>query len=324
MVSNATFLSKPVMPLNPGPVGIIGARGSGKTALADFIAIGAGAFSLHSNRLSLIDRAREHLAGTRVDLGWGDETGSGTSIDDLGRFGDASDPYVRYLSQQFVDRLCSAEGMTDELVAEQDHLRALYAPLTARIEAESGSARKLAFIVRRRVDVEQGGEWGEQPLDLRKGSTLRRGTLAELATRLLLPAWSAGTPELVTQALAQFRESYDNALTECCPYNLRDPGEAAKVRQWAGQISAWLYGTSHIEIAYGVQYEGTDVERLSPGTRGIVLLLLYLAIDLDDSRPLLIDQPEGEPRSEINLRRISRPLPKRQATAPDHHRHAQR
>jgi predicted ATP-dependent endonuclease of OLD family len=34
------------------------------------------------------------------------------------------------------------------------------------------------------------------------------------------------------------------------------------------------------------------VEKLSPGTRGIVLLLLYLAIDRIDRRPLLIDQPE--------------------------------
>ncbi|WP_374436762.1 TrlF family AAA-like ATPase [Tabrizicola sp.] len=588
IVSNTTFLSVPSVPLNPGLVGIIGARGSGKTALADFIAVGARAFSLHSNRLSFIDRAREHLGGTRIDLGWGDKAESGAAIDDLGSFADASDPLVRYLSQQFVDRLCSAEGMTDELleeiqrvifmahpteerqgaanfaelldlragtartarahyedelrkltaeftveqekaasesslrkqltglqeairksqadrlalvaksggsqerlhayttvanalqarrsqfeqlerrktalenlaaevslyktrwvhdqyrqlqqrhqaaqipadlwprfmlrfagdvdgtvleqqrtnlqalsellgtspappttpetsvlpagadlaqqtvsvlaaetkrlenligvdrqashaltqlnskiaadegraaslarqiesaskaparieeirrdrvnayqkvfealVAEQDELRALYAPLTARIEAESGSARKLAFIVRRRVDCEQWGEWGERLLDLRKGSTFRRGTLAELASRLLLPAWSDGTPALVTQALAQFRESYDNALIECCPHNLRDPADAAKVRQWAGQISAWLYGTSHIDIAYGVQYEGTDVERLSPGTRGIVLLLLYLAIDLDDSRPLLIDQPEEnlDPRS---------------------------
>ena len=42
----------------------------------------------------------------------------------------------------------------------------------------------------------------------------------------------------------------------------------------------------------GVQYEGVDIEQLSPGTRGIVLLLLYLAIDRDDDRPLIIDQPE--------------------------------
>src|SRR3546814_21091438 len=31
---------------------------------------------------------------------------------------------------------------------------------------------------------------------------------------------------------------------------------------------------------------------LAPGTRGIVLLLLYLGLDDKDDRPLLIDQPE--------------------------------
>jgi predicted ATPase len=45
-------------------------------------------------------------------------------------------------------------------------------------------------------------------------------------------------------------------------------------------------------FAYGVQYEAVDIERLSPGTRGIVILLLYLAIDREDDRPLIIDQPE--------------------------------
>ena len=43
-----------------------------------------------------------------------------------------------------------------------------------------------------------------------------------------------------------------------------------------------------------VQYEGVDIERLSPGTRGIVLLLLYLAIDREDDSPLIIDQPEED------------------------------
>jgi predicted ATPase len=35
-----------------------------------------------------------------------------------------------------------------------------------------------------------------------------------------------------------------------------------------------------------------DIERLSPGARGIVLLLLYLATDREDDRPRIIDQPE--------------------------------
>lgn len=33
-------------------------------------------------------------------------------------------------------------------------------------------------------------------------------------------------------------------------------------------------------------------DKLSPGTRGIVLLLLYLDLDDTDDRPLIIDQPE--------------------------------
>ena len=172
-------------------------------------------------------------------------------------------------------------------------------PRATRIEAESGSARNLSFEVRRRVDIDAWARKGEALLDLRKGSKLRTGTLADLARASLLPAWSTGTAEEVSTALAAFREAHDPAIIQCCPYDRRNPAEAADYRQWAGDVSAWLYGTDHIQIAYGIQYDGTDVERLSPGTRGIVLLLLYLAIDTDDDRPLIIDQPEEnlDPRS---------------------------
>ena len=54
----------------------------------------------------------------------------------------------------------------------------------------------------------------------------------------------------------------------------------------------WLYSTDHIAIRYSVDYDGVDIRKLSPGTRGIVLLLLYLALDDADDRPLIIDQPE--------------------------------
>src|SRR3546814_11266329 len=55
---------------------------------------------------------------------------------------------------------------------------------------------------------------------------------------------------------------------------------------------SWLFSTDHIEIRYGIEYDGVDIRKLSPGTRGIVLLLLYLGLDDKDDRPLLIDQPE--------------------------------
>jgi ABC-type cobalamin/Fe3+-siderophores transport system ATPase subunit len=48
----------------------------------------------------------------------------------------------------------------------------------------------------------------------------------------------------------------------------------------------------HIRLSYGLKYNGTDLEKLSPGTKGIVFLILYLGMDTDDTRPLIVDQPD--------------------------------
>jgi energy-coupling factor transporter ATP-binding protein EcfA2 len=65
-------------------------------------------------------------------------------------------------------------------------------------------------------------------------------------------------------------------------------------------------GGGHIINAEGVwmTYEGVDIRALSPGTRGIVALLLYLALDGEDGRPRLIDQPEEN----LDLRSIQEVL----------------
>jgi hypothetical protein len=56
-------------------------------------------------------------------------------------------------------------------------------------------------------------------------------------------------------------------------------------RAWLKRFAKWLFGTNHIEIRYSIDYEDVDIRKLSPGTRGIVLLLLYLALDDADDRP---------------------------------------
>jgi ABC-type cobalamin/Fe3+-siderophores transport system ATPase subunit len=35
-----------------------------------------------------------------------------------------------------------------------------------------------------------------------------------------------------------------------------------------------------------------DLKKLSPGTKGIVLLILILGMDVNDTRPLIVDQPD--------------------------------
>jgi predicted ATP-dependent endonuclease of OLD family len=89
--------------------------------------------------------------------------------------------------------------------------------------------------------------------------------------------------------MAAFRANHDQHFLD---QSLEDRSNMPRYREWAAQLSAWLYSTEHIRIGYSIQYDGVEIEQLSPGTRGIVLLLLYLSIDRNDDRPLIIDQPE--------------------------------
>ena len=53
-----------------------------------------------------------------------------------------------------------------------------------------------------------------------------------------------------------------------------------------------MYSADHVTLSYSLEYDQIDIRRLSPGSRGIVLLLLYLAVDREETVPLIIDQPE--------------------------------
>jgi AAA domain, putative AbiEii toxin, Type IV TA system len=176
------------------------------------------------------------------------------------------------------------------IVEEERELSSLYEPLKMRLESEKGSLRNLSFSIRRSVDADAWSQRGESLLDLRKAGAFRgRGALLEATKAELLPAWESGSSADVDEAMVRFRERHERSLLDHAQV---DRTNVEAFRDWAGRISAWLYGTNHIKIAYGIQYEGVDIEQLSPGTRGIVLLLLYLALDRDDDRPLIIDQPE--------------------------------
>lgn len=188
------------------------------------------------------------------------------------------------------ERRTSYAAVFDGILEEEKELSALYEPLKQRLAAEDGALGKLAFSIRRSVDLAAWAQRGEELLDLRKAGPFKgRGALLAAAQAELQAAWECGTSARVAEAMAGFRSSHEAQLVDHAPMERSD---ADAFREWGGRISAWLYGTDHIKITYGVQYEGVDIEQLSPGTRGIVLLLLYLAIDQEDDRPLIVDQPE--------------------------------
>jgi len=179
----------------------------------------------------------------------------------------------------------------EAIINEQGALAGLYAPLMARLSASSGTLKNLSFSVRRIADVQAWGSIAEeQLLDRRKaGAFYGRGSLIAAATNALNPAWETGSAADVKAAMTAFMGKYLKDLLSHAPYA---PTQQNEFRAWSKQFAHWLFGTNHIAIRYEISYDGIDISKLSPGTRGIVLLLLYLALDHSDDRPLIIDQPE--------------------------------
>lgn len=123
-IEDADWATTPDIPLNPGLVAIIGARGSGKTALADVIAAGCDAITPagwdadENISPSFLARARKLIGDATTSLTWGGGATVTRALDGSDANGHMSFPRARYLSQQFVEELCSAKGVSDGLVDE--------------------------------------------------------------------------------------------------------------------------------------------------------------------------------------------------------------
>lgn len=177
------------------------------------------------------------------------------------------------------------------IVDEQTALASLYSPLVTRLGETTGTLKKLGFSVQRVVDVEKWASIAEEGLlDRRRGGQFHGvGSLTEEANKTLRPAWEMGSASDVQEALEGFISKHMSVLLSHAP-----PPEDEKTegRSWKNRLAHWLFDTAHISVRYEIHYDGVDIRKLSPGTRGIVLLLLYLALDDGDDRPLIIDQPE--------------------------------
>lgn len=194
------------------------------------------------------------------------------------------------------------ERIFKEIISEQLALDNLYKPLAERLTASSGTLAKLKFSVNRNADIEVWGAFAEKHLlDLRRSGPFQgRGSLIDAATQTLKPAWETGNASGIRAAMENFIKEYSKDLLSHAL--LRDPAQQDEFRDWSKRFAHWLFGTDHITVRYEMSYNGIDIRKLSPGMRGIVLLLLYLELDDSDDRPLIIDQPEEnlDPKSVFN------------------------
>jgi energy-coupling factor transporter ATP-binding protein EcfA2 len=160
-MTGTTWLKNAKIELNPGLVAIIGARGSGKTALAEIVAKGSYSIDAGKGDSSFLRRASEpvdHLGTAEVKLTWADNSVTKDALKP-DWWGDVEPPAaeVRYLSQHFVERLCSAEGLATELRSEMERVVFESTDRTDRLETDSFEqllAANLRPIVERRNELQ--------------------------------------------------------------------------------------------------------------------------------------------------------------------------
>jgi energy-coupling factor transporter ATP-binding protein EcfA2 len=185
----------------------------------------------------------------------------------------------------YKERLDAYAGYFVVLQDEQRTLEELYAPVKARLAVESGSAQNLEFSIRWHANLDEWLKRGSVLFDQRR--TLPYGTfndLSKAAQQILVPAWSSGDPNAIRYAHEKFLEEFKKKDLKTRDYLRTDTTQQALIE--------WLYDVTHITLNYGLKYNGADLEKLSPGTKGIVLLILYLGLDTVDTRPLIVDQPD--------------------------------
>ena len=184
------------------------------------------------------------------------------------------------------DRMQAYRDLAGVVIEQEGILRRLYEPLVAHCQ-EHPRLRSMGVTVERWVNFENWVGQGEELLDARRAAW-PSGRLASEAGNTLLPAWRTGDAAFIHDAMKIFANAHGKSMLE----SLRD-------RKTPENLGRWLFSLDHLGASYRITYNGVDLSLLSPGTRGIVLLTLYLAIDHHDTSPLIIDQPEEnlDPRS---------------------------
>jgi energy-coupling factor transporter ATP-binding protein EcfA2 len=194
-------------------------------------------------------------------------------------------PSTERLNAARKERLVSYERYFTNLIAEQKTLEELYASVSSSQKVGNEPDSKLEFSIRWEADLDKWLERGAALFDQRR--TIPYGNMQGLekaAKSILSPAWISGDPTKISTDHQKFLEEFKKPEPKIRNY-IRSGVKTEDLLQW-------LYEVDHIHLSYGLKYNGVELEKLSPGTKGIVLLILYLGMDTADTRPLVVDQPD--------------------------------
>lgn len=173
-----------------------------------------------------------------------------------------------------------------KLSKKREILDSLYQPLN-RQELMMEEGRKIEFYARPSFDA---ALFVERALEIFHGNkSIIRGKegfeqLAEGYLDKMGPVFLPADDGCIAQMLTAITDAGDGCKNKPVPEQLRN-GKTEK------DVEDWLYSLDYFDVEYGIKYDETDLDKLSPGKKGVVLLLIYLTVD-KDNRPIIVDQPE--------------------------------
>lgn len=173
---------------------------------------------------------------------------------------------------------------------EKAALDGLYEPLKSALASGGETDKKLQFNSRIAFAVDQHATHGCELFDnRRKGKYKDKEVLIVELKKFISDVDAGGYDRTFTaERLRQFRESFlvdENGAK----VTIREQLKKSKTEE---DFNNWFYSLDPYSVEYGITFETRNLSLLSPGQKGIVLLLVYLEVDQDDQRPLIIDQPE--------------------------------
>jgi len=173
------------------------------------------------------------------------------------------------------------------LASEKKALEELYSPLKDKTKKEKET--QMEFFARIELGVDNFNRKAKTVLDFsKKGHYYRGDDSLYKKIKDVAEVIELGEVEDIAGEMQKF---YDTFLTDKEGKKITISSQLLKGKNRLDFYN-WFFDTADFKVAYNIKYQKTSLELLSPGKKGIVLLLMYLVLDTEGSVPLIIDQPE--------------------------------
>lgn len=239
-------------------------------------------YVVYREQLAQWERAKVELVGTKekvYSIAWFE-----TEIQELAQL-----PGRRILLRQAREVL--VRRIHEQIGKTVSEYKRLYQPVQGFVESVANMEMPLPLAFNVRI-----AEEGFQDDFLARINRQARGSFAGVdeSNQLvhgMLRESDFGDPNSTVQFLSRIDDMLHFDRREGGSGNEMQPSDQLRKGNELKDVYDFLFGLSYLQPRYSLTYGGQEIGRLSPGERGLLLLVFYLLVDKDDI-PLVIDQPE--------------------------------